>query len=215
MTLSIRTAFLGLLDSDPPISELRSGQWWYNSTEKAFKFYNGEIIAVLGGTYSKTVSMPAEQFGRPNVNPPVVVDQNNLTLYKFTLNTDKVTSKFPIPSDYDSGPFQFYIVWTNDGGIDDEDKYVKWQLDYQVGTEGDVISGSHANSPKSVEDTYESGSGWVEHDTAIMEIASADFSGKTCIYLKLSAVTPTGVALTCEPHLIGMCFTYTAKRFVI
>jgi len=81
--------------------------------------------------------------------------------------------------------------------------------------EGDVISGSHTNSPKTVEDTYASASGWVEHHTANMEIAEADFSGKECIYLKLSAITPSGTALSCEPHLLGICFAYTAKRYLV
>ena len=74
----------------------------------------------------------------------------------------------------------------------------------------DAASGSHANSPKSVEDTYDSDLGWVEHHTEYMTIAEADFSGKLCIFAKLSAVTPVGEALTCEPHLIGMCYTNKA-----
>jgi len=164
----------------------------------------------LKGTFSKTVSIPAEEFGLPNTNPPGIVDQDNLTLYKFTLDTDQVTFKLPVPGDYAGGNIDFSIIWTNDGGVDDNGKAAKWQLDYQVGGEGDVISGSHANSPKNTEDTYASASGWVEHHTGIMTIAVADFSGKLCIFLKLSAVTPTGAALTCEPHLSGMCFTYTA-----
>lgn len=209
-----RTGYLGQFTSDPLVSQLVSGQWWYNTTERMWKFYNGEIISLFGGTFQRTVSIPSDQLGRPNINPPTVVDQDNLTLYSFTLNTDKMTYKFPIPSDYDSGPFLFKAVWTNDGGIDDNGRNVKWQLSYQVGSEGDVISGSHANSPKTVEDTYGSASGWVEHDTAQMSIAASDFVGKTCIYLQLMAVTPSGSVLTSEPHLLGLCYTYTAKRYV-
>uniref|UniRef100_A0A6M3M990 Uncharacterized protein n=1 Tax=viral metagenome TaxID=1070528 RepID=A0A6M3M990_9ZZZZ len=162
------------------------------------------------GTFSKTVSVPAEEFGRPNTNPPDIVDQDNLTLYKFTLDTDLITYKLPVPSDWAGGDIKFWVVWTNDGGVDDNGKAAKWQLDYQIGDEGDAVSGSHANSPKSVEDTYDSDSGWVEHHTGYMAIAADDFSGKLCIYAKLSAVTPVGAALTCEPHLIGMCYTNRA-----
>ena len=215
MTLPIRTGFLGFLDSDPTVSILVAGNWWYNKPEKTWKFFNGEVISLFGGTYEKTVAVPAEEFGKPYTNPPTVVNEVNLTLYRFTLNTDKMTYKFPVPSDYAEGDMKFYIIWTNDGGTDDKGKNVKWQLDYQVAHEGDVISGSHANSPKSVEDTYESDSGWVEHHSGIMTIGAADFAGKLCIYIKISAVTPTGTPLTCEPHLIGLCFTYTAQRFVI
>ncbi|GAH49399.1 unnamed protein product, partial [marine sediment metagenome] len=163
------------------------------------------------GAFSKTVSIPAEEFGLPFTDPPDIVDQDNLSLYSFVVNTDKLTHKFPIPSDYAGGDITFWLVWTNDGGEDDNGKAVKWRLDYQVGDEGDVISGSHDNSPKSVEDTYDSDAGWVEHHTGKMTIAEADFSGKLCLFLKLSAVTPDGAALTCEPHLIGLCYTNIAK----
>jgi hypothetical protein len=162
------------------------------------------------GTYQKTISIPAEEFGKPKTNPPEVVDQGDVTLYAFTVNTDKMTYKFPIPSDYAGGDMEFLVIWTNDGGVDDNGKAAKWQLDYQVSGEGDSVDGDHGNSPKSVEDTYTSASGWIEHHTAAMTIGSPDFTGKLCILLKISAVTPTGAALTCEPHLIGICYTYTA-----
>jgi len=156
----------------------------------------------------RLTSIPVDQFGRPNLNPPDVVDIDNVTLYEFTLNTDKMTYKFPVPLDYDSGNIEFTVVWTNDGGTDDQNKFVKWQLDYQTAAEGDAINGSHANSPKTVEDEYLSASGWIEYHTAAMTIAAADFAGKSCIFIKISAITPVGAALTCEPHLLGICFNY-------
>lgn len=162
------------------------------------------------GTYVKTISIPADEFGKPKTDPPEIVDQGNTTLYSFTLNTDRMTYKFPVPSDYAGGDMKFFSVWTNDGGGDDNGKNVKWQLDYQVATEGDVIDGSHANSPKTVEDTYTSDLGWVEHHSGVMTIESSDFDGKVCIFLKVSAVTPAGAALTCEPHFVGMCYVYNA-----
>ena len=121
-----------------------------------------------------------------------------------------MTLKFPIPPDYVSGDITFFVVWTNDGGADDDGLNAKWQLDYQTAAEGDAINGSHANSPKAIEDAYVGAVGWVEHHTAVMTIAAADFAGKLCIFLKFSAVTPAGAALTCEPHLIGVCYSYTA-----
>lgn len=205
--------YLGKLAAAPASPII--GQWWYNTTDANFVFYNGEITAILGGTWTPSTALPAEAFGLPNTNPPGIVDQDNLTLYKFTVNTDHVTYKFPVPSDYHEGPLNFSVVWTNDGGVDDNGKNVKWQLDYQVGTEGDVIAGSHANSPKTVVDTYASASGWVEHHTDFMLIAAADFAGKACIFLKLSAITAPATVLSCEPHLVGMCFGYTAKRYLI
>lgn len=157
---------------------------------------------------NRTVSLSSDAFGRPNTNPPDIVEINNVLLYEFTLNTDKMFFKFPVPSDYHEGDFTFFVVWTNDGGADDNEKDVKWQIDYQTATMGDPINGSHANSPKVINDTYTSDTGWIEHHTGIMTIAAADFAGKTCIYIKLTAITPDGVVLTCEPHLVGVCFTY-------
>lgn len=160
---------------------------------------------------TRTVSIPADEFGRPNLNPPDVVDIDNVTLYSFALNTDKVTFKFPVPSDYYTGDLEFWVVWTNDGGNDDDGLNAKWQMDYQTANEGDPVNGSHANSPKSVEDAYVGAVGYVEHHTGLMTIGAADFAGKLCIYLKFSAVTPAGAALTCEPHMIGVCFRYQLR----
>lgn len=208
-----QTNYLGEFVVDP--IPTKPGQWWYNTSEECFKFYNREVTAILGGTYEKITSIPADEFGRPNTNPPDIVDQDNLTLYSFTVNTDKMTFKFPLPRDYYQGSLKFSVIWTNDGGTDDDGRNVKWQFDYQVGSEGDVISGSATGSPISVEDTYVGTLGWIEHHTVDMEILESVFSGKQCIYLKLSAVTATAPALTCEPHLTGICHTYTAKRYVV
>ena len=72
------------------------------------------LVALTDTTVVKTVPMGADEFGRPNTNPPTVVDQDNLTLYSFTLNTDKLTIKFPVPWDYASGDLTFSVIWTND-----------------------------------------------------------------------------------------------------
>ena len=167
-----------------------------------------------GGTeiyYVKTESIPVESLGRPNTNPPTVVDQDNLRLLGFTVNTDSVSIKLPVPADWVSGDLKFNVIWTNDGGVDDLNKNVKVQMDYQVGSEGDVISGSHANSPKTVDDTYTSDSGWVEHHTGYMTIAEADFGDEFCVYAKFSFVTATAMALTGDPHMIGICIQYNAS----
>ena len=122
-----------------------------------------------------------------------------------------MTYKFPIPYDYVEGDMVFNVVWTNDGGVDDLNKNVQWRLEYQVGSEGDVISGFHANSPKAIVDAYTSNSGWVECHAGAMTIAAADFAGEQCIFLRLMAITAPAVVLTCDPHLVGMCYTYTAQ----
>ena len=160
--------------------------------------------------YTKYESIPVESIGRPNTNPPTVVDQDNLRLLAFTVNTDSVSFKTPKPADYISGTLAVSAFWTNDGGVDDNGKTVKVSMSYQTASEGDVISGNHANSPKTIEDTYSSASGWVEHHTDYMEIAEADFVNEDCLFCKIMFVTPTGSALTAEPHLIGLCLRYLA-----
>lgn len=172
-----------------------------------------QVSGNSGATYLKTVKVEADELGKPAANNPTVVDRDNVTLYSFAVNTDFMTYKLPVPSDYASGGLKFSVVWTNDGGVDDSGKNVKAQFDYQTTAEGDAISGSHGNSPKQVEDTYTSASGWIEHRSAYVTIAEADFTGKECVYVKVSFVTAPATALTCEPHLIGICLQYTAYAF--
>lgn len=161
--------------------------------------------------YLKNISLPIESLGRPNTNPPTVVDVGNLRLLEFTLNTDSVSAKISRPNDWVTGNLGVYVVWTNDGGVDDNGKAVKIQLDYQTASEGDVISGSHTNSPKTTEDTYPSATGNIEVHTDAMTIAQADFENKECIFMKFTFITPVGTALTCEPRMIGLCLQYYAS----
>lgn len=163
------------------------------------------------GIYIKTVSVPADEFGRPNTNPPGIVDQGDITLYSFTVGTDRLTHKIIVPDDYAEGDIELLIMWTNDGGTDDNGKNAKWQVEYQTADEGDDIDGNHSNSPKTVEDTYSSASGWIMHHTSSIFISAADFVGKHIIFIKLSAVAPAGTALTSEPHLICMDIVYRAR----
>lgn len=172
-----------------------------------------QIVGATGPVYTKTESISLDAFGKPAANTPTVVDQDNVTLYSFTVNTDFVTYKFPVPEDYASGGLKFRAVWTNDGGVDDNGKNVKAQFAYQVAAEGEAISGSHANSPKTVSDAYTSASGWIEHRTAYVTIADGDFNVGDCIFLKVSFVTADPTVLSCEPHMIGICFQYTAYVF--
>jgi len=179
------------------------------STKQIF-FSPQQVIGSSGPTYTKTTSIPAEELGKGAASNPAVIDRDNVTLYEFTLNTDFLTYKLPVPSDYASGGLKFNVIWTNDGGNDDNGKNVKAQFDYQTATEGDAINGSHANSPKTVEDTYASASGWIEYHSDYVTIAEADFTGEFCVYVKVSFVTPTPTALSCKPHFIGLCLQYTA-----
>jgi len=172
-----------------------------------------QVLGKSGATYLKTISISADELGKPAANNPTVVDQDNLTLYSFAVNTDFLTYKLPTPSDYATGGLKLNAVWTNDGGTDDQNKNVRAQFDYQVSAEGEAVSGSHANSPKNVNDTYTSASGWISHHSDYVTIANADFGSDDCIFLKVSFVTAPETALSCEPHLVGICLQYIAYAF--
>lgn len=164
----------------------------------------------LQGSHTQYYQIRCDEFGRPNTNPPDLVEKDNVLLYSYSVDTDKAFYKLPVPGDYVSGDLTFTFYWTNDGGVDDNGKAVKWQLDYQITAEGEVVSGSYADSPESIEDAYTSSSGWIEHISGAITIEDEDFESTDCIFIQLSAITPTGDPLTCEPHLIGACLIYTS-----
>ena len=163
-------------------------------------------------TYKKIISLPADGFGRPNVNPPTVVTQDNISLYRFTLNTDSMYFKFPVPADYHSGDIELGPVWTNDGGNDDNGRGVRWQTRYQTAAEGLRVDGTLGTLNS--DDVYAGAVGWLEFHAPYVSVPAAHFLNRECIYVRLMAVTPPGAALTCEPHLIGVCLRWTARRIV-
>jgi len=169
------------------------------------------FVALTDATRTEKQHLNAAALGKPNVNPPTIVIQDNIELLAFTVGTDRVFYDWDVPEDYDSGDLTIQAEWTNDGGVDDNGLDVKVQIDYQTYAAGDPLSGSHANSPKSIEDTYTSDSGWIFHVTGSMTIAAADFAGKHGITMKISFVAPAGGALTAEPHLKGIQVLYTKK----
>ncbi len=159
-------------------------------------------------TATEKIHLNAAALGRPNVNPPNIVIQDNIELLAFSVGTDRVFYDWDVPNNYAGGDLQIQAEWTNDGGVDDDGLDVKVQIDYQTFEMGDPVSGSHANSPKSIEDTYTSASGWIFHVTGSMTIAAADFAGKHGVAMKISFVAPAGGALTAEPHLVGVQVIY-------
>ena len=177
---------------------------------------NGDGSFTSAGVITKTVQLDVDRLVRPAVNPPDVAVKDNTIMFAFTVDTDEVYANIPLPSDYAQvGGLIFAAFWTNDGGVDDNGKAVKVQISYQTTALGEAISGSHANSPKTTEDTYASASGYILHKTENMTIAHADISGKLCVHLKIMFITPGAAALTCEPRLIGICITYSAYQFIL
>ncbi len=166
------------------------------------------FVALTDATRSVTMHLPAAALGRPNVNPPDIVLQDNTEMLAFTVGTDQLFVSWEVPDTYAGGDLVVTAHWTNDGGVDDNGLDVKAQVDYQTYDDGEAISGDHANSPKDIEDTYASAAGWIMFTTGAMTIAAADFAGKHIVAMKFSFVAPAGGALTAEPHLLGFMITY-------
>ena len=174
-------------------------------------FLNGAsrtLVALTDATRTINITLAAENIGRGQANTPTVVQQDNLQLLSFDMG-DEVFIKFPVPSTYVSGGVTIIPIWTNDGGVDDQNLYVKAQVDYQVAASGEAVNGSHANSPRDQEDQYTSASGWIEHRFAGITIPHAEIAPEECIFVKLSFIAPAADPLSCNPHLIGVCLSYT------
>jgi len=163
---------------------------------------------VVTGTVVENIDVTA--LGKNPTNPPAEGFIDNVYVMVFTVGTDKVHKNLVKPASYQgTGGLKISYVWTNDGGVDDEDKNVKGQITYKTTTVGDSVSGN--TGTLSVEDTYTSALGYIEHKSGYMTIPHADLDGKDCIYIQFSFETPAGAALTCDPRLIGICITYEGR----
>lgn len=165
-------------------------------------------VALTTTTGTITIILAAENIGRSAANAPTVVEQDNLELLSFDMG-DEVYIKFPVPADYESGGIMIQPTWTNDGGVDDNNLYVKAQVDYQVAATGEAVNGNHANSPRVQEDRYLSASGWIEHRFDGITIPDGEIAIGECVFIKLSFIAPAADPLSCNPHLIGVCLSYT------
>lgn len=177
---------------------------------------HGSDYMLLVPMWARAVTRPhiehvqAGKFGRPNTNPPDVVTVDNSLLLEFDVNTDITHYKWEISDHYVPGTdLTLMFHWTNDGGVDDNTKNIKIQIAYKPVTDGDVISGSHANSPRHIDDAYTSDLGSVFHTTGSITIPAADFAGKHQIEMKFMFVTADVTALTGKPRLDAMMLTYT------
>ena len=169
-----------------------------------------KTYGVTSGTVFDNLDVSA--LGKNVTNPPAEDFIDNVFVLKFTVGTDKVHKNFPKPSDYTgTAGIDISYIWTNDGGVDDNDKDVKGQITYQVSSAGDAVDGTLGTID--VEDTYASASGYIEHKSGAMTIPHAAFTDETCIYITFSFEAPAGTGITCEPHLIGLCISYAGRTF--
>jgi len=199
----------GLTQTAPTVSG------WVQSVGDAhgsdFMLFGSHWIKELGVTRTVHRHLSTGLLGKPGVGAaPEIVIQDNAKLLAFTVNTDSFFYEWTIPTNYAGGGLEVAIHWTNDGDTDDLNKNIKFELSYQVYSIGGSIAGSHANSPKVVDDAYTSGAGWVPHTAPSMTIAHADIVGQHAVHLKGMFITADATVLSCEPHLISISKTFEA-----
>lgn len=164
-----------------------------------------------GPTYTKHIHVGIGVVKVPAAGAPDVVVQDNTVMLKFNQNgTEDAYLSWEVPTDYAEGDLSVYLHWTNDGGVGDNGNNVRWQLNYQSMEDDLVVSGSHANSPKTINDTYTSAAGWIMHTTPMTTIAAADFSTRHQIMFRLTAIAAAATQLTGESHLLAIMMEYTA-----
>jgi hypothetical protein len=80
VVVPIRTRYLGSFTSDPTPTE--PGQWWYNETEKRFKFYDGASILVFGRRLAAGTTTTVYDSGG---DKEIVVTVSGLTNIEYTI----------------------------------------------------------------------------------------------------------------------------------
>lgn len=199
----------GGLTQTPPTTSgyLQSVGYSYGTT---FMLFDPTWLKEMGVTKTEHEHLSTGLLGWPNISPPSIVIQDNTKMLAFTVNSDDFFYAWTVPDDYAGGGLKVVIHWTNDGGVDDNGKNIKFQLSYQVYSDGDSIAGDHANSPKTADDTYTSDVGWGPHTSPFMTIAHADIAGKHAISIRGMFITADPTALTCEPHLLSVGLEFEA-----
>lgn len=61
------------------------------------------LVALTDATRTEKRHLNAAALGRPNVNPPTIVIQDNVELLAFVVGTERVFYDWDVPEDYDSG----------------------------------------------------------------------------------------------------------------
>lgn len=165
--------------------------------------------------YSKPVHLDTAHFKIPAAGGPAIATQDNTSMLSFAQNdTESVFLSWEVPADYAGGDLEMQIHWTNDGGVDDNGKNVRWEVNYQTVADFGSIAGDHANSPKLLDDTYTSATGHLFHTTVMSAIAAADFAAAHEIHIRLTAIAAAAVQMTGESQFIALMLVYDAWSVV-
>ena len=168
------------------------------------------------GRYTHREHLGVGTFRIPAAGAPANNVQDNTAMLGFNQNdTEDAYTSWEVPSRYAGGDLGVQMHWTNDGGIDDNGKNVRWEVNYQTMDDGDSVAGNHASSPKVIDDTYTSATGYLMHTSPMAAIAAADFAAAHEIRIRLTALAAAPVQLTGESQLTGILLMYDAWSTVI
>lgn len=201
-----------LTQSMPDMSDSVVQEIGYASSDTMI-FFNPKIgRGTTSPTYTRYVHLNTAHFKIPAAGAPAVNVQDNTVMLGFNQNdSESIFMSWAVPTDYAGGDLSMTIHWTNDGGVDDNGKNVRWEINYQtVVSPGGSIAGDHANSPKLLNDTYTSATGHLEHTTGTATIAAADFALAHHVHIRLTALVAAATQMTGDSQFLEMELEYTA-----
>lgn len=169
----------------------------------------GQISNAGTGYYTKRIHVPVTTLLKPPAKAPTVAVYGVTPALEFTVDSDAANYFFRIPNDWDGDDINIKLEWTRSStGSDDSGKTVKWQIKYLATSLGDNCNGSPTTL--TVEDSYDSNdvNTQIIYETDYFTLPAASLSGKEVVAMEVSAVTPTGTALS-EPALLTMSIEYT------
>lgn len=165
--------------------------------------------------YTHIEKIDAGLLGKTPTNPPIINTAGITLGMQYTVNTDKSNIIYKVPGNYYSGDATAWFNWTKSAvGADESTKEVKWQVKYLK-----IAPGDNCNSGEttlSVQDTYDDADliSQIIYSTATIIIPAASLVANSGLALEISAITPSGVALSDEPLLLSMVFQCTCVKIL-
>jgi len=169
-----------------------------------------------GSTFTRHIVVSTSELGKNPEHPPTIKAYGVTPALEFTVGTDLAYCIRHVASRYTDGTdINISIMWTRSAtGTDESTKTVKWQIKYLVIKQGENCNSGETTA--TVQDTYDSSSTTeqVIYQTDNITIPASSITSGDCVILEISAITPTGTALS-EPALVAVCCTYTAEQKVV
>lgn len=166
-------------------------------------------------TYTHIEKIDAGLLGKAPTNPPAIATAGITPGMKYTVGTDKSSIIFKVPQNYYSGDALLWFNWTKSAvGADESTKQVKWQVQYLKIAPGDNCN--IGETTLSVEDAYDDSdlTSQVIYSSATLTIPEASLAADGGLVLEISAIAPSGVALSDEPLLLAAVFQCTCIKIM-